>query len=610
MNSIRVLGSDFRFLAAVTSLVCSVGCAPMTGAGPGAGLRQFTTPFLPAAAAQQAGGGHDSPAITPNPDIPQDLFARESPTLTASTQTTLRLTEIETRLRRAEDRFDAGKKAYRDGDPTEARRQFNAAVDLLLEAPADGVGRPRLERRLEEMVESIYRFDVEGLGAAASPDQFVFDSSPRDGILEMTFPLDPRLKNKVLDEVVATQSQLPLEASDSVLRYINYFSSEQGRRVLLAGFRRAGRYKPMIQRVLAQEGVPLELIYLAQLESGFQPRVVSWARCAGMWQFAQFRGREYGLMQTPFTDDRLDPEKATVAAARHLRDLYKQFGDWYLAMAAYNCGPGCVAWAVQRTGYADYWKLRELNALPRETEAYVPAIVAMTIMAKNARDYGIENYEEDPAIEYDTIEISSATNLELIAVASDRPLSDIRDLNPSLLKPVAPAGYTLRVPKASRMTVAAAIDAVPADKRAAWKLHRVERGETVASIAKRYRMTNASISDANGKSLVEPEAGDLLVIPAAYSVVDQKPAPVRRAVATNAPAVNRNRPAAPQTSARKPAAPPAKAPATVSKTTPGATRPASSSSAPARKPVASNGAGSSSTQKKPVTLARNASPRA
>jgi membrane-bound lytic murein transglycosylase D len=445
------------------------------------------------------------------------------------------------------------------------------------------------------MVETIYRYDVEGLGAATSPDKFVFDSSPRDGILDMTFPLDPKLKSKVLDEMAATQSQLPLEVTDAVVSYINYFSSEQGKRVLLSGFRRAGRYKSMIQRVLTQEGVPQELIYLAQLESGFSPRVVSWASAAGMWQFMQFRGREYGLMQNAFTDDRLDPEKATVAAARHLRDLYKQFGDWYLAMAAYNCGPGCVGWAVQRTGYADYWKLRELHALPRDTESYVPAIVAMTIMAKNSKDYGIDSYPEDPALEYDTIEVTSPTNLELVAVAADRPLSDIRDLNPALLKPIAPAGYTVRIPKSTRSLVAAAIENVPADKRAAWKLHRVERGETVASIAKRYKTTNAVIADANGRSSVEPEAGDLLVIPASYSY--DSPAPVtRRVVAT------RGRYVAPSRIAT-----PAHRTATPAPVTKGHAQSASAKKPTA--PLASRGNSKIATARRPVAASRNA-PRA
>jgi membrane-bound lytic murein transglycosylase D len=245
----------------------------------------------------------------------------------------------------------------------------------------------------------------------------------------------------------------------------------------------------------------------------------------------------------------------------------------------------------------DYWKLRELNALPRETEAYVPAIVAMTIIAKNAKDYGIENWQEDPALEYDTIEVSAATNLELIAVAADRPLSDIRDLNPSLLKPIAPAGYTVRVPKASRTLVASAIDNVPADKRAAWKLHRVERGETVASIAKRYRMTNTVISDANGRSSVEPEAGDLLVIPASYSFLETPAPAVRRAVVTN------------QTRGRYTATSAAKKPAAPAATSKGRTTASSASGKKAPAPVATRGNSKIASAHRPVTVARN-TPRA
>ena len=149
----------------------------------------------------------------------------------------------------------------------------------------------------------------------------------------------------------------------------------------------------MIQRILDEEGVPQELIHLAQAESGFIPRAVSRKAAGGMWQFLTWRGNEYGLKQTRYTDDRMDPEKATRSAARHLRDLYHEFGDWYLAIAAYNCGPGSVEKAVERTGYADFWELRARGVLPAETTNYVPIILAMTIMEKNAAEYGIEGFQ-------------------------------------------------------------------------------------------------------------------------------------------------------------------------------------------------------------------------
>jgi membrane-bound lytic murein transglycosylase D len=449
---------------------------------------------------------------------PPDVLSKELPNLQPSTQATLRLSELENRMRRAEDKFTSGQRAFASGKKDEARQLFNEAIDLLLEAPGDALGRERLEKRLEEMVEAIYRIDVDGLGAAELPGRGAFEGAQRDRLLEeMTFSSDPKLDKKVQQQLTATQSQLPLDYHESVLNWINYFTSERGKNTLLAGFRRAGRYKPMIQRILNEEGVPQELIYLAQLESGFQPRAVSWAAATGMWQFIQATGAQYGLKQSPHSDDRLDPEKATRAAARHLRDLYNQFGDWYLAMAAYNCGPACVDWAVQRTGHADYWKLRELHALPRDTEAYVPVILALTIIGKNLKDYGIEQVQLDPALEYETIELSHATNLELVAVAADKSVAELRDLNPALLKPVAPAGFALHIPKGSLRQVARAIENVPAEKRAAWKLHRVERGETVASIAKKYRMADTAVAAANVSTAGEPEAGDLLVIPAVYT---------------------------------------------------------------------------------------------
>jgi membrane-bound lytic murein transglycosylase D len=271
----------------------------------------------------------------------------------------------------------------------------------------------------------------------------------------------------------------------------------------------------MIQRILDEEGVPRELIYLAQIESGFYPRAFSYKRAAGMWQFVQFRGQEYGLNQTGSTDERFDPEKATRAAARHLRDLYQHFGDWYLAMAAYNCGPGCVDKAIEHTGYADYWELSRLNALPRDTINYVPVILAITIIQKNPKDYGLEDIDADPPIEYDTVELHCPTNIALIADAADRPVSEIQDLNPALVRPVAPAGYQLHVPVGAAVAVMAALENVPEPHRENWRMHRVLSGETLAEIARQYATPASAIAQVNDRLVEGPEAGDLLIIPAA-----------------------------------------------------------------------------------------------
>lgn len=470
----------------------------------------FKTSFLPSTPLPP------EPAFEPPPQIASNLYSSETPDLVArALDAPPRVPETQSLIFRAEARFDAGKKLYQQGDIAGARREFDAAMEVLLSAPENIPDRARLEHQLDQMAETIYRYDQEGMGSGTAQQDVVYDKPPLDDIIQMTFPTDPQLRPKVKEEIAATVSQLPLEENDSVLSYIHYFSTDRGHKTLLAGLRRAGRYRPLIQRILDDEGVPQELIFLAQAESGFLPRAKSYKKCVGMWQFAQFRGREYGLNQTAGSDDRMDPEKATRAAARHLHDLYATFGDWYLALAAYNCGPNCVDHAVQRTGYADFWQLSKLNVLPRETINYVPLILAMTIMAKNPKDYDLEGLELDEPVRYESVDLESPTHLALIADTIDRPVSEIQDLNPAVLKLVAPAGYQVRVPPGTSSTVRNTLEHIPAIHRATWRVHKVVAGETLEAIAHRYATPASSISAANHKVLV-PEPGDLLAIPSSY----------------------------------------------------------------------------------------------
>jgi membrane-bound lytic murein transglycosylase D len=451
-------------------------------------------------------------------------------------------------VREAERRFQAGKALMLEGRHEEARRAFDAAIDLLLDLPAETPSRELAERKLEELSRQIHLYDLELLGAGQERAPG-FDRSPIDEILESGTLLDPRLKARSLEAVRAATSQLPLALNDAVLGYINYFTTGRGRKTFLYGMQRAGRYRPMISRILDEEGVPQELIHLAQAESGFMPRAVSRKAATGMWQFVRFRGQEYGLMQSAFHDERLDPEKATRAAARHLRDLYQELGDWYLALAGYNCGPMCVARAVERTGYADFWELRRRGALPRETCNYVPAILAMTIIAKNPRAYDVELREPDPPLEYDTVEMAAPTQISLLADAADRPTADLRELNPFLLKNLAPAGVEIRVPKGLGNQVRDALEYVPEERRAAWRLHRIEPGDTLAAIAKRYATPGATIVAANTALDKEffnsPAEGEMLLIPA-------KPEPVARPAAKRAKTSTRRGTAAAKAAPAKP----------------------------------------------------------
>ena len=240
--------------------------------------------------------------------------------------------------------------------------------------------------------------------------------------------------------MVPVPHDLPLTVNDSVLAFLNFFSkSTNGRAVVETGLRRAGRYRPMIQRVLREQGLPSDLMYMAQAESAFQPQALSRAGARGLWQFMSFRGEEYGLEHSWWVDDRQDPEKATEAAAHHLRDLYDMFGDWYLAMAAYDSGPGAVQHAVERTGYADFWELYKSNALPKETRNYVSIILALTLIAKDPARYGIDVDPEEP-LHSDNVLPGHPVDLRLVAETLDVDVETLRMLNPQLLRLVTPAG--------------------------------------------------------------------------------------------------------------------------------------------------------------------------
>jgi membrane-bound lytic murein transglycosylase D len=461
----------------------------------------------------------DPPVIQPN------LYLKDVPPfLLTNPQFSERWARADALVRRADRRFEAGKRYYQSNDVGNARREFDAAVDSMLDAsdrnPTD---RDNYQSKLDEMVDAIHRLDLAGLGASAGIEEGKFEKAPLEDILQMTFPVDPKLKDRVREQVAATVSQLPLSVNDAILGYINYFSG-RGHKTLVGGLQRSGRYRPMIQRILDEEGVPQELIHLAQAESGFIPRALSRMAAGGMWQFLKWRGNEYGLQQTRYTDDRMDPEKATRAAAHHLRDLYQEFGDWYLAIAAYNCGPVVVEKAVERTGYADFWELRSRGALPAETTNYVPVILAMTIMEKNAAEYGLDGIQMDPPLAFDTVETSAPTSLMLVSDIIDTPGAEMAALNPAVLKGIVPEGYPVRVPKGSGNQLLAELQLIPAEHRNSWRVHRVGSGETLVAIGKRYAALPGSIVAASHLSSAQAAEGDLLLIPAALRVE----APVRR----------------------------------------------------------------------------------
>jgi membrane-bound lytic murein transglycosylase D len=420
-------------------------------------------------------------------------------------------------IARVEEKFASGEQNYKAGHLEAARRDFDDAVDWMLESGYDPNGDPKLSELFHRVIDTVYTYELQAFRAGDGFNEAPAVPAPIDEVAEMTFPVDPRLKERAEEAAKNISHDLPLTVNDYVLSFLNFFQTPRGRVIVETGLRRSGRYRDMISRILQEEGLPQDLIYLAQAESAFQPLALSRAGARGIWQFVGYRGMEYGLRHTWWIDERQDPEKATRAAAQHLRDLYSLFGDWYLAMAAYNCGPGNVQKGIERTGYADFWELYKRNVLPRETKNYVPIIIALTLIAKDAAHYGIDAVPEQP-MPTDIVKPGRAIDLRLVAETIDVDVETLRALNPSLLRMTTPddRSFELHLPLGTAERFSAEIADIPPDKWVSWRRHRIETGETLTSIAKKYHVTPAAIAAANNLDRSAPlDIGAKLIIPAA-----------------------------------------------------------------------------------------------
>jgi membrane-bound lytic murein transglycosylase D len=416
-----------------------------------------------------------------------------------------------------EKEYQAGLDQYNAGDKDAAKVHFDRAFNLLLESSTEIRSDSRFQPEFDKVLNNVNDLELATVQQSDAAPQQQAEPAPIDEANEVTnYPVDQNLKAKATEEIKVTHSDLPLMMTDQVAGYINYFST-RGRPTLEHGLTLSGRYRDLIESVLKEEGVPQDLIYLAQAESGFHPYAVSRVGARGIWQFMGSRAKGYGLHRDLWVDDRQDPEKSTRAAAHHLKDLYNQFGDWYLAMAAYNSGPGTVQSAVKRTGYADFWELYRRNVLPKETRNYVPIIVAVAIMTKNPSQYGLQNIIPDPPMKYDTVKINYPVDLRLVAECIDVTPSELQELNPALLRMTTPKShYDLHLPVGTADKYQSAIAGIPADMRLWWHYHTVDRGETLMSLARTYHTPMKTIAAANQLDPSDTiEAGAKLVIPIA-----------------------------------------------------------------------------------------------
>lgn len=428
---------------------------------------------------------------------------------------------IDTLIDQVQANVDAGQKAFAAGQSDQAQTSFDNAIDLMLHSGFQPGADPQLKKLYDQVGDLIQADDLNAPDEMDQADQEEAETpaqpAPIDEIADLTLPAgDPRLALKAQQELISVHHDLPLTVNESVLQYLSYFTTPHGRLIVEHGLERAGRYQDMIRRVLKEEGVPQDLIYLAQAESAFLPEAVSRAGARGIWQFMPFRGEEYDLSRSYWVDERSDPEKATRAAAHHMRDLYAMFGDWYLVMAAYNSGPLNVQRAVERTGYADFWQLQKMGALPKQTQNYVPIIIALALVAKAPALYGVHVDPQKPD-QVETIKLDHPIDLHLVSDASGTELDEIRSLNPALLRTVTPnvSTFELKLPAGMATKFQENIQQVPEEKWTSWRLHTTEDGESLSEISRQYHVTLSALETANHlDSHATVPSGFLLTVPA------------------------------------------------------------------------------------------------
>ena len=316
--------------------------------------------------------------------------------------------------------------------------------------------------------------------------------------------------------VVGHQLTVPL--NQRVLQYVELFQGRM-RDFIQTGMKNGSKYLPMIQRVFVAQGVPPELAYVGLVESAFRPEAMSRASAKGVWQFMKSTAIENGLRNDWYVDERSNPEKATVAAANYLKSLADTFnGDWQLALASYNSGPGRVQQAIKRVGVANFWSLAaKPTALPRETREYVPMILAAIVIARNPAQYGFNFESEEPA-QFETVNLPRAVELKRVAEWTGSSVETLRALNPELRRPVTPikdADYALRVPVGTSVEIARRMDEAGGQDLISVRRYNVKGGETLASVARKLHISRADLAEANGLgATAQLTPGQELTVPA------------------------------------------------------------------------------------------------
>jgi membrane-bound lytic murein transglycosylase D len=466
------------------------------------------------------------PAATPRP-IPKVSFRNlplESPShanLVAATRP-----GVDLLIEQVQRDFRQGETDYQADRLPQARQHFDNAINRLMASGLNFSVDPRLEPLMDRLIRTMHDFQMktEQVGAnssadqAQSPDESTEPRSPLEEIAaSANLPANPEVDQKAAAELLHIPHDLPLTINKPVLNFLSFFQTPRGRRIIEHSLARSGMYIGMVRQVFKEEGLPQDLMYLPLPESGYQPRAVSRKGARGLWQFMPATGRLYGLKINRWEDQRMDPIDSTRAAAEHLRDLYGIFHDWYLVLAAYDSGPLTVARAIERTGYADFWQLYRLNALPAETKNYVPIMLAMTLVAKDPTLYGVHIADPEKPLKITSFKPGRSIDLRLVADAIGVKVKMLRNLNPALFGVVTPKdpSYVLHLPAGTVPRLRATLASIPPSHWVGWRLHRVTPDDTLAALAHHYHTNVAKLVAANDLSSGDSlPPGKVLLVPA------------------------------------------------------------------------------------------------
>ena len=424
--------------------------------------------------------------------------------------------------------FENGQRELGQGHLDMAKAEFDRALQVLLESPFGGRAEPSIREHFDRLVERISAYEATALAQGDGFTERKFESATIDDLLaistfEVPTPTAETTQAVAADlQAIVHDIDIPLNAK--VLQFVQLFTTGRMKSFLEEGLRNSVRFLPMIQEVFRAEGLPLDLAYVPLVESAFKPSALSRAKARGIWQFMRGTGLENGLKHDWYIDERAEPEKATHAAAKYLKTLHRMFdGDWHLALASYNGGPGRVQRAIKRSGRNDFWKLTATTRyLPRETRDYVPLILAAIIVARNPAHYGM-NIEPVDTPRIETVTLQAAVDLRRVAEWVGTPVQTIQELNPELRRwttPVKATDYELKVPEGTAEMVVAHLAEADPTQLAPLNWHTVKKGETLVSISKNLKVNRTDLAEANYLSLrSKVSAGQRLIIPRAPTLL-------------------------------------------------------------------------------------------